>query len=98
MICSFRCRETERLFLGRRSRRLPPEIQQTAFKVLLVLDAAQSLQDLWCIPGLRLEKLRGERKGEYSLRVNRQWRVCFHWCTGEAHGGEAHGVEIVDYH
>jgi proteic killer suppression protein len=93
VICSFRCRETEHLFYGRRSRRLPPEIQRAAFKVLLVLDAAASLQDLWCIPGLRLEKLRAERKGEYSLRVNRQWRACFHWCEGEAHG-----VEIVDYH
>lgn len=78
MICSFRCRETERLFHGRRSRRLPPELQRAAFKALLVLDAAQSLQDLWRIPGLRLEKLRGDRKGEYSLRVNRRWRVCFH--------------------
>jgi toxin HigB-1 len=93
VICSFRDRETERLFYGQCSRRLPPEMQRSALRALLVLDAAPSLQDLWRVPALRLEKLRRERKGEYSLRINRQWRICFHW-----HDCEAHGVEIVDYH
>lgn len=92
MITGFRCRETERVFLRLRSRRFAA-IQRIALRKLLVLDAAVSLDDLRVPPANRLEKLRGDRKGEFSIRINDQWRICFRW-----RDGNAHDVEIVDYH
>ncbi len=69
------------------------EIQRAAYRKLAILDAAGALADLQVPPGNRLEKLSGSRSGQYSIRVNEQWRICFEWRQGDAHG-----VEIVDYH
>jgi len=93
MIRSFRDRESEKIFRRERSRRLPPGVQRVALRKLLVLDAAESLEDLRVPPGNRLERLAGDRKGEYSIRINDQWRICFVW-----KGGDASEVEITDYH
>jgi proteic killer suppression protein len=91
MIRSCRDRETENVFALRPSRKFQA-IQDRAEKVMGFLDAATSLQDL-SLPGLRLEKLVGDREGQFSIRINRQYRVCF-----EGHEGNAHSAEIVDYH
>jgi proteic killer suppression protein len=93
MIRSFRDSEAERLFRGKRSRRLPPAIQRSARRKLLMLDAATELDTLRVPPGNRLEALRGDRAGQHSIRINGQWRICFVWSDGGAHD-----VEIVDYH
>lgn len=93
MIRSFRSRETERLFNRIRSSRLPAEIQQVALRKLRMLHRSRTLADLRIPPGNRLERLRGEREGQYSIRVNTQWRICFRWLDGDAFD-----VEIVDYH
>jgi proteic killer suppression protein len=93
MIESFRDKETERLFSRKGSRRLPDAVQRIALRKLAILDAADSLKDLALPPGNRLEKLSGDRAGQHSIRVNDQWRVCFRWGNGDAHD-----VEIVDYH
>lgn len=93
MIHSFRDRETERLFRRQPVKKFPRAVQRAALRKLLILDAAESLGDLRVSPGNRLEKLRGSRQGQYSIRVNDQWRVCFHW-----RAGDAHEVEITDYH
>ncbi len=93
MIKSFRDKATERLFQREPSRRLPPEIQRTAFRKLRMLHRAQSLQDLRVPPANHLEALSGDRAGQHSIRVNDRWRVCFIW-----QGGDALEVEIVDYH
>ncbi len=92
MIRSFRGRTAQPVF-QRERRHLAPALQRAALRKLLLLDAADSLDDLRVPPGNRLEKLAGDRKGQYSIRVNDQWRVCFRW-----EGGDAHEVEIVDYH
>jgi proteic killer suppression protein len=92
MIKSFACEETERLFRRESSRRLPPEIQRKARFKLEILDAAEALQDLRIPPANRLEKLVGDRQGQYSIRINDRWRICFEW-----RGREAYNVEIVDY-
>jgi len=92
MIESFACGETERVFRGELSRRLPTDIQRTARRKLLQLHAATQLGDLRVPPGNRLEALRGGRSGQHSIRINDQWRICFRWESG------AHAVEIVDYH
>ena len=92
MIESFACAETERVFRGTVSRRFPPDIQRTARRKLLQIDAAIQLLDLRVPPGNRLESLKGERAGQYSIRINDQWRICFRWEAG------AHDVEVVDYH
>ncbi len=92
MIKGFRCKETERVFQRRHSRRFSG-IQRIALRKLLVLDAAGSLEDLRVPPANRLEKLSRDRRGQHSLRINDQWRICFHW-----RDGHAHEVEIVDYH
>jgi proteic killer suppression protein len=92
MIESFACAETERIFQGNVSRRLPTDIQRTARRKLLQLHAATQLRDLTVPPGNRLEALRGGRAGQHSIRINDQWRICFRWESG------AHAVEIVDYH
>ena len=93
MIRNFRDSETATIWDGRRSRRLPSEIQATAFRKLRLLNQAQQLDDLRVPPGNRLEPLRGDRKGQHSIRVNDQWRICFVWSEGGASD-----VEIVDYH
>jgi len=92
MIKGFRCKETERVFQRRHSKRFP-SIQRAALRKLLMLDAAGSLNDLRVPPANRLEKLSGDRDGQHSIRINDQWRVCFRW-----RAGHAHDVEIVDYH
>ncbi len=93
MIVSFRCRETAAIWAGRRSRRLPADIQAAALRKLRILHAARRIEDLRVPPGNRLEALRGDRAGHHSIRINDQWRVCFAWTEG----GPA-DVEIVDYH
>jgi proteic killer suppression protein len=93
MIKSFRSGETEKIWNGTRSKRLPQSIQQIARRKLRMLNNARSLNDLRAPPANRLEALRGNRKGQHSLRVNDQWRICFVWMDGDAEN-----VEIVDYH
>lgn len=93
MIRSFACRETEKVWQQQVSRRLPKEIQQIALRKLFMLDKAQDLNDLRIPPANRLEALKGGRKGQHSIRINDQWRICFVWTK---QGPEA--VEIVDYH
>ena len=93
MIKTFSSSETEKLFNRRFSRRLPQDIQRVARRKLEMLDAAETLQDLRIPPSNRLEKLSGDRQGQYSIRINNQWRICFEW-----HRGNAYAVEIADYH
>ena len=93
VIRSFRDRDAERLFKRERIRRLPSELLRVALRKLLLLDAATSLLDLRVPPANHLEKLAGDRTGQHSIRINEQWRICFRWS-----GGDAHDVEIVDYH
>jgi len=93
MIRSFADKETEKLFERQPSRKIPTQIQQMARRKLEVLDAAETLSDLRVPPSNRLEKLVGRRIGQHSIRINSQWRICFRWKEGNAHN-----VEIVDYH
>lgn len=93
MIRSFRDRDTERLFNRRPVRKLGTAAQRGALRKLRMVDAAVSLADLRVPPGNRLERLRGDRVGQHSIRINDQWRICFRW-----HKGDAYDVEIVDYH
>ncbi len=93
MIRSFRDRETERVWNGLRSRKLPPDIQDAALRKLRLLHRATLVEDLRVPPGNGLEALSGDRRGQYSVRINQQWRICFRW-----NGGEADDVEICDYH
>ena len=93
MIKSFKDRDTERLFRRQPVRRLGADVQRVALRKLRMLDAAGSLDDLRIPPANRLERLKGDRGGQHSIRVNRQWRVCFRWRSGDAYD-----VEIVDYH
>jgi proteic killer suppression protein len=93
MIRSFACRETERLFNDQASRRLPAQIHRTARRKQLLLHQARRLDDLRVPCGNHLETLKGERKGQHSIRINDQWRMCFRW-----EGKDAFDVEIVDYH
>ncbi|MGH4015656.1 MAG: type II toxin-antitoxin system RelE/ParE family toxin [Pseudonocardiaceae bacterium] len=90
---SFANKDTERVWRRERSKRLDPNTQRATLRKLLILDAADVLDDLRVPPGNRLEKLRGDRSGQYSVRVNQQWRICFCWTS--AGPGD---VEIVDYH
>ena len=93
MIESFRDRETEKVFHRERSRRFSGAVARSALKKLLLLDAADSVQDLRSPPGNHLEKLTGDRRGQHSIRISNRWRVCFEWKSGHAAN-----VEIVDYH
>jgi proteic killer suppression protein len=93
MIVSFASSETEKVFHGHVSRKLPGDIQRTARRKLLYPDNAISLQDLLSPPGNKLEKLKGDRDGQYSIRINDQWRICFIWSDRGVND-----VEIVDYH
>jgi len=93
MIRSFACKETEKLFTGRFSAKLPQDVQRIAQRKLKQLDAAATLDFLRVPPGNRLEQLSGDRKGQWSIRINDQWRLCFIW-----EEGNALEVEIADYH
>jgi toxin HigB-1 len=93
MIHKFADKEAERIWAGTPSRRLPANIQAVARRKLRMLNNAQTLDDLRIPPANRLEALRGNRKGQHSIRINDQWRICFTWKAGDAHD-----VEIVDYH
>ena len=93
MIKTFRDKETEKIFNRLVSRKLPPTIQHLARRKLVILDAATELNALRVPPGNRLEALRGDRKGQHSIRINDQWRICFRWKSGDAYT-----VEIADYH
>ncbi len=93
MIKGFRSRETERIWNGVRLRRLPQGIQAVARRKLRMLNNARTLGDLRAPPANRLEALRGDRKGQHSIRINDQWRICLVWVDGDAVD-----VEIVDYH
>jgi proteic killer suppression protein len=90
---SFRSRETETIWRGQRSRRLPPAIQNPARRKLRMLNNACRLSDLFIPPGNRLEELQGDLKGLYSIRINERWRICFNWMNDGCWD-----VEIVDYH
>lgn len=93
MIRSFVDKEVEKIWLGERSRRLPADIQPVARRKLRMLNAAANLDDLRVPPANRLEALKGDRRGQYSIRINGQWRICFRWKEGDVSE-----VEIVDYH
>ena len=93
MIKSFKCKETEKLFLGRFSSKLPQAIQRSAAIKLAMLNAASLLETLRAPPANNLEALHHDREGQHSIRVNQQWRICFVW-----KGSDAYDVEIVDYH
>jgi proteic killer suppression protein len=98
MIAGFRDADTERLWKTGRSKRLPPRLNRQALKKLYILHAALALENLTVPPGNRLEKLRGDRQGQYSIRINAsnendQYRICFAW-----RNGNAHNVEVTDYH
>ena len=93
MIRSFKDKQTEAIFRGEFVKGVDGQIQQRAREKLKYLDAAGDLRDLMIPPSNRLEALKGDRKGQYSIRVNQQWRVCFRWDNGDASD-----VEITDYH
>lgn len=93
MIKSFKCKEAEKIYQGRYSKRIPRDIQRLAARKLEMLAAASELRSLRVPPSNRLEKLKGDRAGQHSVRINDQWRVCFTWKVGDAYD-----VEIVDYH
>ena len=93
MIKDFTSKETEKIWKGVKSRKLPHDIQNTARRKLRMLNNAQELNDLRIPPNNRLEALKGDRKGLYSIRINNKWRICFCW-----NNGDCTKVEIVDYH
>ncbi|MFZ1767461.1 MAG: type II toxin-antitoxin system RelE/ParE family toxin [Candidatus Nitrotoga sp.] len=93
MIIGFASKETTKIWAGDVSRKLPREIQQVALRKLFMLDKAQTLVDLKILSANRLEALKDDRKGQHSIRINDQWRICFVWTKN---GPDA--VEIVDYH
>ncbi|NEW60761.1 type II toxin-antitoxin system RelE/ParE family toxin [Sulfurovum sp. bin170] len=93
MIKTFRCKETRKVYERQFSKKLPHEIQRVAYRKLLMIDSAIDVEDLRVPPANRLEKLSGDREGQYSIRVNKQFRICFIW-----QDGFALDVEIVDYH
>ncbi|MCL4467946.1 MAG: type II toxin-antitoxin system RelE/ParE family toxin [Deltaproteobacteria bacterium] len=93
MIKSFENKETEKIYDRERSRKLPDDIQQIALRKLIMINNAKNMNDLRIPPANRLEKLSGDRSGQYSIRINDQWRICFIW-----KGEDAYDVEIVDYH
>lgn len=93
MIKSFKCKETRRIFDREYSKKFPHEIQRIGMRKLWMLDAAIGINDLRVPPSNHLEKLWGKRKGQHSIRINMQWRICFNW-----NDGNAFDVEITDYH
>lgn len=93
MIKTFTCRETENIFNREASKKLPPDIHRVALRKLNYLYAAKTLKDLFVPPGNNLERLKKNRQGQHSIRINNQWRICFEW-----RNGDAYNVEITDYH
>jgi proteic killer suppression protein len=93
MIVSFSCKETEGIWGGNDSRKFPHDVQEKAWRKLRQLNNSRTLEDLRNPPGNHLEALKGDRKGQYSIRINKQWRICF-----VRHDGEASEVAITDYH
>lgn len=93
MIKNFICKDTEKVFEMKAIRRFSADLQKRIRRKLVMLDAAVDLQDLRVPPANRLEKLRGDRQAQYSIRVNEQWRICFVW-----EAGHAYQVECIDYH
>lgn len=93
MIQSFRCKETAKIFEGRYSKKLPFDIQQRALNKLRLIATVTQLETLRVPPSNHLEILSGDRKGQHSIRINNQWRICFRWQEGNAYD-----AEIVDYH
>ena len=93
MIRSFKDKEAEKIFQRNFSRKMPHDIQQIVFRKLRMLNRAITLNDLRIPRGNKLEQLQGARKGQYSIRINEQWRICFEWSNGDAYN-----VEITDYH
>ncbi len=93
MIKGFADKETRKLFEGGKSKAVPPDVRERAESKLVILDAAKDLEDLRVPPGNRLEALKGDRAGQHSIRINKQYRVCFVW-----EEGDARDVEITDYH
>lgn len=93
MIEDFACKETERIWLGQHSRKFSAELQKIAKRKLRILNNVEQVEWLGLVPGNQLEKLKGDRKGCYNIRINQQWRLCFEW-----RNGDAYAVEIVDYH
>ena len=93
MIKSFKCKEAQKIFAREYSLKLPPLIQRVAMRKLWMVAAADSINDLRIPPANHLEKLKGKRKRQHSIRINDQWRICFKW-----HQQDAYEVEIVDYH
>jgi proteic killer suppression protein len=93
VIRTFKDEETRKIYQRQRSRKLPSDIQQVALRKLRMINNAINTNDLRVPPANRLEKLSGNREGQWSIRINDQWRVCFKW-----QGSDAYDVEIVDYH
>jgi toxin HigB-1 len=93
MIKTFICKETQKIFNRQFSKKLPLDIQKAAFRKLRMVDCSETLSDLKIPPANRLEQLAGKRKGQYSIRINDQWRICFRWIDNNALD-----VEITDYH
>ena len=93
MLRSFKCKETEKIFHRRFSSKLPQDMQRVALRKLRILNRSINLNDLQVPPGNRLESLKGERRGQHSIRINDQYRTCFVWKDNDAYD-----VEIVDYH
>lgn len=93
MIVSFATKQTEAIWQRRQVKRIAPDLQRRIRIKLLMLDAAQAVEELKSPPGNRLEKLSGDRSGTYSIRVNQQWRICFRYTDGKAEQ-----VELIDYH
>jgi len=93
MIKSFKSKEAQKIFNREVSKKLPFDIQKVAYRKLLMLEAALTIEDLKIPPANRLERLSGNREGQYSIRINKQYRICFKW-----QNGYAYEVEIVDYH
>ena len=93
MIKTFKDAETQKIYRRERSRKLPPDIQQIALRKLRMINNSININDLRVPPANRLEKLSGDREGQYSIRINDQWRICFEW-----QGSDAFRVEITDYH
>jgi proteic killer suppression protein len=93
LIKTFADKYAEQVFQRLAVRRYPAALQRAMLRKLLIIDAAERLEDLGVVPGNHLEKLKGTRAGQYSIRVNDQWRICFHWA-----GSDAYDVTIVDYH
>ena len=93
MIKTFKCKETEKIYNGNFSKKLPHDIQGRALVKLHMLDVSEDVKDLLIPPSNNLEQLSGDRKGQYSIRINNQYRICFSWIENNAFD-----VEIVDYH